>query len=915
MLPAAGNERPPAIRKCRADCLSCPALIRKNSFISYTTGRIHTVVDIDPQRFSCKLQNYIYLLSCSSCGLQYVGESISPLNRRMNTHRTAKSGCEISINHYKNVCPGATFKIQIIEKLPGNGYKDGAIDDDMRKYRLKREDYWMKTLRTLYPYGLNEKTKDMNKDLPTGKLFPPLPRYGSKFINQRARNPHILVNELSNLQNFLQHLQTLDTLTRGNSIRKLLERFKIKDLKSLASQAHSELDTCSDKNLRWLKLVIDIFLTKVYEEEPKKKRAPQHILPIFFDNKGFEFIKLSRILHDEDVIGLLPQQLRNDDVPSIVYSLSSTIRNKIFNYKATVNDIDFSDSVSYGTGIIECDCKNSPFVDANHQHVVTGDLRIISNSPLRKLLTKGPNYREPKTINWRKCREKIDDGLNSCIAKMIASKKDLHDNDIQPWKAAILQRVDEKIASLKRKIKPQRSNPVLKQPEVQQYLQELHEKYVLVPIDKAANNVAIICKKHYVDVIIKEIGGNLGTDTYAKSDLCKEEIMSDSQEFSKRVGLKVEGDDLNLPIMYWMPKMHKSPSGSRFIIASKHCSTKPLSKAVSNAFKLIFRQIENFHKNAKFLSNYNKFWVLQNCDPILSTLKSINKKKNAKSISTYDFSTLYTKLPHDKLTDRLSRLIDFVFKGGDKSFIKIGNSGQAFWARSKKGTGFTNGSLKMAVAHLIENCYFSVGNIIMRQAIGIPMGIDPAPFWANLFLYTYEEEFISNLMRTNKVEARHFHSTKRFIDDLCAINDGGLFGRVYRDIYPGELELKVEHSGQSASFLNLDISISDGIFVYKLFDKRDAFPFFIVRMPHLDSNIPKSIFYSALVGEFLRIARSTLNFQDFIDKAKSLVTRMINQGGREVNSTKSIRKIINRHLESFSQFNISTDDLLKHLFP
>ena len=272
---------------------------------------------------------------------------------------------------------------------------------------------------------------------------------------------------------------------------------------------------------------------------------------------------------------------------------------------------------------------------------------------------------------------------------------------------------------------------------------------------------------------MKEIGGSDGTNTYTKSDLCKDEIISDSQEFSKRLGLKVEGDDLDLPIMYWMPKMHKFPSGSRFIIASKHCSTKPLSKAVSNAFKLVFRQVENFHKNAKFLSNYNKFWVLQNCNPILSTLKSINKKKNAKSISTYDFSTLYTKLPHGKLVDRLSKLIDFVFEGGDRSFIKIGNTGNAFWSRNRKGTGFTKNSLKMAVTHLIKNCYFSVGNVVMRQAIGIPMGIDPAPFWANLFLYTYEEEFVSNLIKTNKMEARHFHATKRFIDDLCAINVGG----------------------------------------------------------------------------------------------------------------------------------------------
>ena len=87
---------------------------------------------------------------------------------------------------------------------------------------------------------------------------------------------------------------------------------------------------------------------------------------------------------------------------------------------------------------------------------------------------------------------------------------------------------------------------------------------------------------------------------------------------------------------------------------------------------------------------------------------------------------------------------------------------------------------------------------------------------------------MGKLIEEDKVKARHFHSTKRFIDDLCAINDGNLFQSVHGEIYPEELELKIEHSGSHASFLNLDISIKDGIFIYKLFDKHDAFPFSIV---------------------------------------------------------------------------------------
>ena len=40
--------------------------------------------------------------------------------------------------------------------------------------------------------------------------------------------------------------------------------------------------------------------------------------------------------------------------------------------------------------------------------------------------------------------------------------------------------------------------------------------------------------------------------------------------------------DKSLPIMYWIQILHRNPVCSRFIIASKNCSTKPLSKAVFN---------------------------------------------------------------------------------------------------------------------------------------------------------------------------------------------------------------------------------------------------------------------------------------------------------------------------------------------
>ena len=83
---------------------------------------------------------------------------------------------------------------------------------------------------------------------------------------------------------------------------------------------------------------------------------------------------------------------------------------------------------------------------------------------------------------------------------------------------------------LKTKITTRKTNPILRRECVQHYLEKLHRECVLVPIDKAANNIAIICKRHYIEVILKEIGhlGEEGNDTYVKSGREASEIISEN---------------------------------------------------------------------------------------------------------------------------------------------------------------------------------------------------------------------------------------------------------------------------------------------------------------------------------------------------------------------------------------------------
>ena len=67
-----------------------------------------------------------------------------------------------------------------------------------------------------------------------------------------------------------------------------------------------------------------------------------------------------------------------------------------------------------------------------------------------------------------------------------------------------------------------------------------------------------------------------------------------------------------LPKAYWIPKMHKSLIGARFIIASKECVVKPLSKNITAVSKLLYKSMEKYYNKSKFNSRVNSFWVIQN---------------------------------------------------------------------------------------------------------------------------------------------------------------------------------------------------------------------------------------------------------------------------------------------------------------
>ena len=83
-----------------------------------------------------------------------------------------------------------------------------------------------------------------------------------------------------------------------------------------------------------------------------------------------------------------------------------------------------------------------------------------------------------------------------------------------------------------------------------------------------------------------------------------------------------------------------------------------------------------------------------------------------------------------------------------KSFFATDNF-RTFWTDEKKCNRyhFSCRDLCHAINFLIDNIFVRFGCKVFRQVIGIPMGTNSAPLLADLFLQTYEYEFIIKTMK------------------------------------------------------------------------------------------------------------------------------------------------------------------------
>ena len=132
-------------------------------------------------------------------------------------------------------------------------------------------------------------------------------------------------------------------------------------------------------------------------------------------------------------------------------------------------------------------------------------------------------------------------------AERWAKREQVNLKYLSEWKDRVKELVVDRISGLKEKFKSPKCK-VLNQPDVKDALEKLHADFVLVPADKAASNVIIVCKKYYIETLVNELGINTTSNTNSTYILCTEsfdDILRSRSNCMNSVGFEMSEEDKN----------------------------------------------------------------------------------------------------------------------------------------------------------------------------------------------------------------------------------------------------------------------------------------------------------------------------------------------------------------------------------
>ena len=262
------------------------------------------------------------------------------------------------------------------------------------------------------------------------------------------------------------------------------------------------------------------------------------------------------------------------------------------------------------------------------------------------------------------------------------------------------------------------------------------------------------------------------------------------------------------------------------IANSSSCTTTELSKLLTACLTTIKPHVIRYCETVYETSNKTWFWSIKNSGEVFSKLTC--RAFRVTSLSTYDFSTLYTKLPHNVIKERILDLTEWTFK-------ITGSMVHFLWPVMTESFFFSLPLTEVDIHFSHVRMYstpYPIRWIILildlepsyTDKLLESRWVQMAPLSWLIYFYTVTKE-ISWILLTKTIKLMLSRLLIRLLGTSMTFNiDNPYFEGMINQIYPPELQLnKADTTDTEAPFLDLHLSVANGFVSSKIYDKRDDF--------------------------------------------------------------------------------------------
>ena len=608
-----------------------------------------------------------------------------------------------------------------------------------------------------------------------------------------------------------------------------------------------------------------------------------------------------------------------------------------------------------------CGCASIASCHKVQGHLLTSDPNILprdNDCKLARICSLGAKFRPsgaPGVFDSDSKRE-IAESLKTAVT-MFARKGEVRaqrSGCMREWTAAVHARLDSILDAIPDGTPMQPVSSLTYTPSDERIMRKFLRGKVCTSMDKAATTTVFQCEKDYVTRIIADLGA---ATIYVPCTELAPAIVSRHNSFLTRFNLPIDFACQDIPHYRGHPKMHKKPVDTRFISASSTSSLKVISVIFNQLLNALLPGIDELFTiilgSIGITADWTaQSWILKNSADLIPMLRVWNAQYAQHSprppiMKALDFQRLYTNIDTHDMRLRIYSLIENIFalpEHANHVGIKVWQTKPAVWLRQdqmpandhgRSGAGhggtfmiFDLPTIYIWLCFLLDNMYVSFGGQLCRQICGTPMGTNCASNLANFYLRKYEFDFLVNvthmhatsdsstaLHRVTLQVTQGFLLTKRYIDDLFSMNNPYMQHLLYVDqhyfhpdlhgIYPRSLLVSVADVGTSIDYMDVTILPVTGHsqrVTTILYDKREHKPLaslFIVKYPHISSNISDSAKYGIITSQFHRYRRIIMLRDNFTFRMADLINTMRCKGYDTNRMLKMASKLCSRFPEIY----------------